>query len=198
MQGSTPVAEGPFRYAALPRDAIRAVLRGPHAFDPPLRVLAEDVLGADSTIDLVTVDPAGRIVLVLVADDEQGAALLTRGLAQRAWVIPRLRDWLQLGPGLEISGTAPVVVRLLCPSFSPETRAAAETLSGAIELFVCRPVRNGSETGVLLEPLLPGPAKPIDGRPTSEPPARSPGSRFRSGLSEDDLALSPDEIREFE
>lgn len=186
----------PLRYASLPREELRAALRQPHSFEPPLRILAEDVLGADSSIDLVAVDPAGRIVLVLLAEtDAEGedGALLTRGLAQRAWVKPRLRDWLQLGPNLEISASAPVVARLLSPHFSPETRAAADAVGpDAIELWACRSVRNGAHVGVLLEPLT-APAAEA-GLPTPSGPTGS----FRSGLSEEDLGLTADEIRDFD
>jgi hypothetical protein len=183
----------------LPRKQLRDALRRPHAFDPPLRILAEEVLGADSTIDFVAVDPGGRIVLVLIGDNEDDAALLTRGLAQRAWVKPRLRDWLQLGPSLEISASAPVVAALLSPIFSPETRAAAEAVGPeVVELWVCRCVRfapdqaGSAQASVLLEALS------TRTRTATEPPLPSGGGgRFRSGLSEDDLGLSPEEVREF-
>ena len=185
----------PLRYApTLPIAEMRAALRAPHAFDPPLRVLAEGVLGADSPIDLVAVDPRGRIVLVLIAEGPDDAGLLTRGLAQRAWVEPRLRDWLQLGPELEISASAPVVAALLSPTFAPETRAAADVLGAdVVELWSCRCVRNGSGVAVLLEPLT------ARGGRTPEAPGASPSpAAFRSGLSEEDLGLAPEEIRDFE
>ncbi len=182
--------DSPLRYTTQPRDELRRAVAQPHSFEPPLRVLAENVLGADSTIDLVTVDPRGRIVLVLIAEPGDDSNLLTRGLAQRAWVKPRLRDWLQLGANLQVSASAPVVARLLAPGFSPETRAAAEAVGPeVVELWVCRSVRNGAELGVLLEPLA---------NPARAGTESSAVADFRSGLSEDDLGLTPEEIRDFE
>jgi hypothetical protein len=186
----------PLRYANPSPEELRQVLRQPHAFDPPLRVLAEDVLAADSRIDLVSVDAMGRIVLVLVGELGDDSALLTRGLAQRAWVKPRIRDWLQLGADLQVSASAPVVARLLSPGFSPETRAAAEAVGpDAVELWSCRCVRNGAELGVLLEALT----NPVSATSRGAADESSGESReFRSGLSEEDLGLSPEEIRDFD
>ncbi len=211
--------EGPLRFGpSPPRDRIREALRRPYAFEPPLRILAEDVLGADSPIDQVAVDAAGRIVLVLVGETGEDGALLTRGLAQRGWVAPRLRDWLQLGPRLEISASAPVVARLLCPAFSPETRAAAEAIgSDVVELFACRAVHDGGDSAVVLLEPLSAPASPANpprpdphtpaAPPEGDEPAESasapaassrPTGRFRSGLREEDLGLSGEEIAEFD
>ena len=182
----------------LPRGELRAQLRKPHAFEPPLRILAEGILGADSEIDLVGVDPRGRIVLVLVSEDGDDSALLARGLAHRAWVQPRLRDWLQLGGDLALQASAPVVAALLAPVFRPATRAAAEALGpDAVELWSCRCVQVGTESGVLLEPLTdraPASATPAPGGPATP----GAGGAFRSGLSEEDLGLSPEEVSEFE
>lgn len=189
----------PLRYVpSLPRPALRQALRQPRAFDPPLRILAEDVLGADSRIDLVGVDPDGRIVLVLIGDDADDGALLTRGLAQRAWVQPRLRDWLQLGADLQVSSSAPVVAALLAPGFSPETRAAAEAVGpDAVTLWACRCVGNGVSVEVLLERLSAAPGgDEAPGRPAGAPAGAA--GRFRSGLSEEDLGLGPEEVRDFE
>ena len=181
----------------LSRDAIRAAVRQANPFEPPLRILAEDVLGADSRIDLVAADPSGQVVLVLIGDEGEDGALLTRGLAQRAWVRPRLADWLKLGPQLEIQAQAPVQVVLLCPSFSPETRAAAEDLGGeALQLYTCRSIRHPGGAVALIERISPLPVR-FANVPTGEPEP-PPTPRFRSGLSEDDLGLSAEEIHDFE
>ena len=184
---------GRLRYVdAMPRQELRDALRRAKAFDPPLRILAEDVLGADSRIDFVAVDPSGCVVLVVIGDEGEDSQLLTRALAHRAWVRPRLRDWLQLGPDLEISASAPVVAAILCPSFSPATRAAADDLGPeVVQLSSCRSVRNGAASTVLLERLSPRPAP-------ARPLAADHTSRFRSGLSEADLGLTSEEAREFE
>ncbi len=190
--------ESDWRYvAALPRPELRNLLRRAQAFDPPLRILAEDVLGADASIDFVAVDPEGRVVLVLIGEDGEDRELLTRALAQRAWVRPRIRDWLQLAPNLELSASAPVVASLLCSSFSADTRAAAADLGpDVLDLCTLRCVRNGSQATVLLERLSP-PRPPI-GRQAAVDPSLERGARFRSGLSAEDLQLTPEEIRDFE
>lgn len=195
------MADGGLRYvASLPRAQLRAALRRSAAFDPPLRILAEDVLGADASIDFVGVDPDGRVVLVLIGEDGEDRELLTRALAQRAWVRPRIRDWLQLAPNLGLRPDAPVVASLLCSSFCPDTLAAAGDL-GAQTLWLSslRCVQNGSEASLLLERLSP----PAPSAPSAEagPAAHATlehGSRFRSGLSADDLQLTAEEIRDFE
>ena len=181
----------------LPRQQLRDTLRRAGTFEPNLRILAEDILGADTSIDFIAVDPEGRVVLVLIGEEGEDRGLLTQALAERAFVRPRLRDWLQLAPNLGVSATAPVVVHLLCPAFSPETRSAAQDLGpDVVDLFSLRCVRNGSEATVLLEPLAPA-SLPAGRQPavktTSE---RLP--RFRSGLSADDLGLTQQEIREFQ
>ena len=181
----------------LSRDAIRAAVLQANPFEPPLRILAEDVLGADSRIDLVAADPSGHVVLVLIGDEGEDGALLTRGLAQRAWVRPRLADWLKLGPQLEIQAQAPVQVVLLCPSFSPETRVAAEDLgAGALQLYTCRNIRHAGGAIALVERISPLPAR-VANLPIGEPEP-PPAARFRSGLSEEDLGLSAEEIHDFD
>jgi hypothetical protein len=202
-----PDRDDTLRYvAALPRRELRRALRRPDAFEPPLRILAEDVLGQDASIDFVAVDPDGSVVLVLIGEEGDDAALLTQALAQRSWVRARLRDWLQLSPGLALSASAPVRVALLCPYFSPATRAAAAGLGpDVVELSTCRCVRDGARgTAVLLERLAePGDRVQRDERASAggTPPATPRTTevpRFRTGLSEDDLGLTADEIREFE
>ena len=204
-RAETRVETTELRYVALPRTELRKALRRPEAFTPPLRILAEDVLGADSSIDFVAVDPAGRVVLVLIGEEGEDAALLTQALAQRAWVRPRIRDWLKLGPTLEISASAAVVAVLLCPSFSPATRAAVDDLGAEVALLsTFRCIRNGAHATVLVEPLEhdrtventapPAPTRP----PPRDPTAADRSSRFRSGLSEADLGLTPEETREFQ
>lgn len=206
-------------YTTRPRtellDAIRHRSSGRQA---PLRILAEDVLGAGSTIDLVAVDTSGRLVLLLVCEAGEDLELFTRGLAQRAWVAPRVRDWLQLAPALGVRADGPVRLSLLAPSFREETLAAAEALGPQIvELSTYRWIQNGSAAGVLIEPispaqtggasrLAPHPAAEDPFEQTREPqsasgapaPAASSGSQFRTGLTEEDLNLTDQESREFE
>jgi len=165
--------------------------------EPNLRILAENVLGADTSIDFIAVDPDGRVVLVLIGEDGEDRGLLTQALAERAFVRPRLKDWLQLAPNLGVSATAPVVAHLLCPSFRPETRSAAADLGPeAVELFGLRCVQNGAEATVLLEPITPA-SRPAEQQAAVNTTPERP-ARFRSGLSAEDLGLTAQEIREFE
>ena len=160
---------------------------------PALRLLAEGFLGAESAIDFVGVEPGGRIVLVLVGEADQDLELVGRGLAQRAWSKPRLRDWLQLAPNIGIRPETGIRTLLLAPAFGAEARAAAHCAE-EIELAVYRCVRNGGGGEVLVESLSRAPAKPPPG-PIPAAPATLP---FRSGLSDTDLGLSDSERREFE
>jgi hypothetical protein len=160
---------------------------------PGLRVVAEGVLGEGAPIDFVGLDPDGRVVLVLVGGAGEDLELVARGLAQRAWLEPRLRDWLQLAPDLGLRPEAGVRLVLLCPDFGPESRAAARALGEAAPLLATyRCVRNGGSVEPLVEALQPRPAQ-------ARPPASAAGAiAFRSGLSDADLDVGPDERREFE
>ena len=160
-----------------------------------LRVIAEGMLGADSPIDFVTVDPSGRVQLVLVSTRGEDLALVGHALAQRAWVTPRLRDWLKLSPELGIRPERGVGVVLLAPSFGSGVIAAAQALepeSAALATYRC--VRNGGAVEVLLDTPAFAPAP----RPKSPPPravSHDP-TRFRTGLTDDDLGVSPEEERD--
>ena len=82
---------------------------------PELRIVAQGLLGAQTPIDFVGIEASGRLVLVLVADDDRDLELLARGLAQRAWVEPRVSDWPMTFSSTAIGvGRAPtsIVVRV--------------------------------------------------------------------------------------
>ncbi len=160
--------------------------------DPGLRYVAENLLGAEARIDLLAIDARGNPVLLLVGEAGEDLALVGRALAQRAWVEARLGDWLQLAPDLGLAAGAAVRVVLLCPAFRPETLAAARALGAeAPELTTYRCLRNGAELGLLLEPVAAEPGPPGE-------PASVESSRFRSGLSDAQLGLTPEERAEFE
>lgn len=163
---------------------------------PGWRPLAEDVLGADTRIDFVGVEPGGRLVIVLVGEHDEDLELVARGLAQRAWLEPRVIDWLKLAPELDLRPEAGVAVVLLCPAYRPEALAAARALGpDAMGLATYRFIRNGNAAEPVVERLLPpenepGPARQLP--PTPAPPA------FRTGISEADLDLTDEERSEFE
>ena len=167
---------------------------------PGSRLLAEGLLGADAAIDFVALEPGGSVVLILVGDRGQDLELVGRGLAQRAWVAARLGDWIQLAPNLGLRPDSEVRVLLLCPAFTPETRAAVEAIGAEVmALAIFRCVEDGSGFEVLVEQLGADEATAGDGarrpRPTAAPTEPEP---FRTGLSDADLGLTPDERREFE
>jgi hypothetical protein len=165
---------------------------------PGARVLAERILGADSHIDFVALEPTGRVALVMVGAEGEDLELIGRGLAQRAWVQARLGDWLQLAPHLGVRPDAGVKVWVVCPRIRPEAVAAAAQLGpDAFGLAVYRCVHNGSSIETLIEALGGGP-------PPREAPSATSTARpieapaFRTGLTDADLGLTSEEIGEFE
>ena len=186
-----------------PRDELLSQLRGRlgHAV-PGLRLLAEGLLGADSTIDFVALEPTGRVVLILVGDHGDDLELVARGLAQRAWVSARLGDWAQLAPNLGLRPDAEVRALLACPAFGAEASAAVRALgSGVMSAVTYRCVQNGVSFEVLVEHPFAMDPDPADEPESSshEPDAASSSSpRFRTGLSDADLGLTPEEQREFD
>jgi hypothetical protein len=162
---------------------------------PGWQPLAEDILGADEAIDLLGSDASGHAVLVQIGEAGEDLELIGRALAQRVWVTPRLRDWLQLSPGLPLRPEAGVLAVLLCPAFRPEAIAAAHSLGPAsLILGTYRVFRDGSGLEPLLEAV--GAAAEIE-RPTRPPPHATPAP-FRTGLTDEDLDLTSDEHAEFE
>jgi len=176
------------------RELVREVRARAGALWPALRVVAEDVLGADASIDWVALEPGGRAVVALVGEAGQDLELVARALAQRAWLEPRLRDWLQLAPRIGIRPEAGVRALLICPSFRGEALAAARSLGAdVLSLAIYRCVRDGAGVSVLLEPVAVAPGTPESAE--APPPAPEP---FRTGLTDLDLGLTADERQEFE
>jgi hypothetical protein len=162
---------------------------------PAFQLIAEGVLGADSRIDFVGVEPTGRVVLILVGDEGTDLELIGRALAQRAWVEPRIRDWIQLAPNLGVRPGAGVRAILLCPSFRHETEAAAAALGDqTLSLVRYRCLQNGGDLQFLIEPITREAAQPS----TPPRPDRSGLPAFRTGLSHEDLGLTAEEFVEFE
>jgi hypothetical protein len=162
---------------------------------PAFRLIAEGVLGADANIDFVGVEPTGRVVLILVGAEGGDLELVGRAVAQRAWVEPRIRDWIQLAPNLGLRPGAGVRAVLLCPSFGHETEAAAAALGDqAVSLVRYRCVLNGGNLEILIEPVTRGAAHAT----TPARPDRSGLPAFRTGLSHEDLGLTAEEYVEFE
>jgi hypothetical protein len=163
-------------------------------FGGALRVIAEDLLGADTTIDWIAVDAQGQVAVVLLGQAGRELELIATGVAQRAWVSARLKDWLQLAPNLGLRPEAKVRLLLIGTMFDGTARQAAAALGEAVELWTQRCVRNGAGVDVLLERAT----YPASSAPLSRSPASPPTSSFRSDLSNAKLGLSAAERAEFE
>ncbi len=173
-----------------PRAALlRAITESLVELEPPLSVLARRVLGLDARLDLVARDDRGGTVVVCVAAAGEDLPRFTDALAQRAWLEPRLRDWLQLAPGLGLDPGRGVRALLLAPRFEPRTLAAARAVGEAVlELASYRVRREATGWRVEIEPVAspaPGPAEAVLVAP--------PESLFRTGLDEADLGLASPE-----
>jgi len=178
-----------------PRAQLLEKIRGRlgHAI-PGARVIAEGVLGAESNIDFVALEPGGRVALVLVGVHDEDLELVGRGLAQRAWVAARIGDWRQLAPNLGIAADAEVRAILACPAFDLDARTAIAALGSAVVAAVTyRCVQNGAEFEVLLEHVA-----AVDDDAPAPPPSGTPEPRFRTHLTDADLGLSAAEQQEFE
>ncbi len=156
------------------RLALRAALL---RLTPPLESVAEDVRGVVSRIELVTRDPDGAVTLVLTAGAGADLARLAEGLAQCAWLAPRLSDWQQLAPHLGLASERGVRLLLASTRFDDRTRAAADSI-GRDRVSLAELLPRG-DLDVELRPLWEDP-----GRPAPRPLLRSreSGTGFRTGL----------------
>ncbi len=162
---------------------------------PALRLIAEGVLGAESRIDFVGVEPTGRLVLILVGEAGEDLELIARAVAQRAWVAPRVRDWIQLAPNVGMRPGAGARAVLLCPSFRREAESAAAALGDeVVSLARYRCLRNGGALEILVEPI----SRAAERESTPERSDRAGLPAFRTGLDHEDLGLTADEYAEFE
>ena len=170
--------------------------------DPAWRVIAQGVLGLEDRIDLIALDGRGRIVVALLGlAGEDDRMLLTRLIAQRAWVDARTADWAQLAPELELDPGAHVRGVLMAPDFCAQTRASVAQLDDlGIELIRYTSLRSRGRPQVVLTPVeSAGP-----GFSRSTPPGlrvgrpKPSGAVFRSGLSEEDLGLASRQFRDLD
>jgi hypothetical protein len=178
---------------AVSRDDVREQLA---SMRPPLRILAENVDTGSSPIDFVALDSGGDLVIVLLGAEGEDLALFTRGLAHQSWVEAQIQTWRQLAPALEFSAHPSVEVLLVCPGFCSETCSAVARVGPTIQLVRARSIPNGTGDVLLFESL--GSSSSGPARPQAEvTPDATPSSPFRSGLTEEDLRLSPEELQEF-
>lgn len=144
---------------------------------PPLETVAENVLCAVSRVDLVARDPGGAVSIVLLSEEGADLARLAEGIAQCAWLTPRLCDWEQLAPHLQLE-TSGARLLLACPRFDERTRLAAAAL-GTERVHLVETVPRGDLDLDLRPALAPAEAVPVAAPPPLRP---QPTAGFRSGL----------------
>ena len=121
-------------------------------FQPPLRVIATEVLGNEGEIDIVALAPDGGVVLLFIGAENDDRALLTEAMAQRIWVRDRLDSWRQLAPELGLRVDKPIHIALFCASYCAQTLAAcSDELLRSVELFIVRAVDVGGRVETLIE-----------------------------------------------
>lgn len=186
---------------------------------PGWQPLAEGILGASPRrIDFVGLQPGDRLTAVLVGDAEEDLELIARGLAESDWLTRRVPDWLQLSRDLVIRPDVATQAVLLCPAFRSEAVVAARAVGERLRLATYRWVRSGTASEPLIELLLADPGDPLEeddplplepvavpaAAPARQDPARTPpggapeSEAFRSGLRDEDLGLTPEELSELE
>jgi hypothetical protein len=172
------------------------------AWPEPLQIVVREIQGLEGSIDAVACDAAGTPVVVGIADPDRELEQLSHLLAQRAWLTPRIRDWLQLNPQLPLRDGRPPRLLLLGMELAPATVAAAGEIAGT-GLARVRMLETAAGLVVGLDPVSGPPSSPPEpaGAPASEPaeppeavaspapdPRAAPGrSTFRTGLHALDL-----------
>jgi hypothetical protein len=174
------------------RGRLRSHLRdGLAKLEPGLRVLAEDVLGLETSLDLVAADAAGRLVLVLVAAPGRELETIADALAQSRFLAPRVKDWCKLAPDLPLEPELGVRALVVAPGFCARARAAAEAIGRErLELVRSRPASAAASGELELRRAAEGAVRPL-----ADPPAAAgeAESAFRTGLTDADLGLCPAE-----
>lgn len=170
------------------RDRLR---EGLAKLEPGLRVLAEDVLGLETSLDFVAADASGRLVLVLVAEPGRELEAIADALAQAGFLAPRVKDWRKLAPELPLEPGRGVRALVVAPEFCARARAAAEAIGRErLELVRSRPASHAAAGELELRRAAEGTVRPlVDPRPG----AAEPESAFRTGLTDADLGLCPAE-----
>ena len=163
------------------------------SLEPGLRVLAEDVLGLETSLDFVGADASGRLVLVLVAEPGRELEAIADALAQSCFLAPRVKDWRKLAPELPVDPERGVRALVVAPEFCARACAAAEALGpDRLELVRSRPASSDAVGELELRRVAERPAE-HRAQPAAPRWAGEAESAFRSGLSDADLGLCPAE-----
>lgn len=161
--------------------------------EPGLRVLAEDVLGLETSLDFVAADASGRLVIVLVAEPGRELEAIADALAQSRFLAPRVKDWRKLAPELPLDPERGVRALVVAPGFCARARAAAEAIGRErLELVRSRPASYEGAGELELRRTTEGTLQPLP-EPGPRRAASEPESAFRTGLGDADLGLCPAE-----
>ncbi len=179
-----------WRATAASRAELHSALRAQiEQLAPGARLVASDVLAAESSIDLVLAGSDGQAIAVDVSEPGHELEALVRAAAHASWLAARLRDWRKLAPELPIRPELPVRALLLVQELGEELRAAAGALP-ALELLQYRALATPDGLRVLLL------REPPAGRAGS--PAAAALPKLRSSLTDAQLGLTPEESAAFE
>jgi hypothetical protein len=169
-------------------DSLRAALRARAGeLAPGSRLVASDLLAAESRVDLLLAGADGRAIAVVVAEAGHELAALARAIAHARWIGARLRDWKQLAPDLPIDVESSPRAMLLVPEIGAELAAAAA--HAGVELRRYLALRTAAGADVLLLPSAGtrGGDGLFDGIP-----------KLRTALTDRELGLTPEESAAFE
>ncbi len=180
-----------WRIATAGRSALRSALRAQlDELVPGARLIASDLLAAESPIDLLLAGPEGEAIAVGLAEAGHEFEALARAQAHTSWIAARIRDWRKLAPELPLRPERPVRALVLVQEIGDELRAAAAGMS-AVELRQIQALETPDGLRLLLLPS--SPARSGDGAPPAEPLPR-----LRTSLSDAELGLTPEEAAAFD
>jgi hypothetical protein len=161
--------------------------------EPGLRVLAEDVLGLETSVDFIAADASERLVLVLVAEPGRELEAVADALAQSGFLAARVKDWRKLAPELPLDPERGVRALVVAPEFCARARAAAQAIGRErLELVRSRPAAHAG-AGELELRRTPEGAAPAAAPRGPRGGASGAESTFRTGLGDADLGLCPAE-----
>jgi hypothetical protein len=186
-----------WRPASPGRAELRSALRTQAAeLESGARLIASDLLAAESSIDLLLAGEDGAALVVVIAEAGQELAALARAAAHLGWVAARLRDWRKLAPELPLRPERPVRALVLARDPGSEVQAAAEALT-MVKLRRFQPVETPDGLRVLLFPPA-APGAQSGTAPGWADAGSPPVPKLRTSLGDAELGLSAEEVAAFE